>query len=271
MVDVKGLDAAVADRLGEYVKIRGEPRAVLSRLQSIAEFAAHAECARGLRDLATLFDYLDAMGCLAHIHFDLSLARGLDYYTGVIFEALQTGPTKVGSIAAGGRYDGLVGMFSGKQVRSVGMSVGIERILAILEEAEAARAGARGIKRSGTQVLVGCIGADLLVARMRMASQLWQVGVAAEFLYDLNPKPKKQLDYALANHIPVVVWIGEDELRRGVVKIKNLNTKVEEEVDINNATPAVQKAVADAERTAAVAGATAAAAPPVTQAAAAAQ
>ena len=79
-----------------------------------------------------LFTYLDAMGALDNIIFDFSLARGLDYYTGLIYEAVLTGSDR-GSIAGGGRYDGLVGMFSGKNIPAVGVSIGIERIFAILE------------------------------------------------------------------------------------------------------------------------------------------
>ena len=85
--------------------------------------------------METLFTYLESMDCLKHISFDFSLARGLDYYTGLIYEAVLTDPSnKVGSIAGGGRYDELVGMFSGKQIPSVGVSIGIERVFAILEE-----------------------------------------------------------------------------------------------------------------------------------------
>ena len=91
------------------------------------------------------------MGCLGDIIFDFSLARGLDYYTGLIYEAVLTDENRVGSIAGGGRYDGLVGMFSGKEVPSVGVSIGIERVFAILEEKVKAKAGVRETK---TQILV---------------------------------------------------------------------------------------------------------------------
>jgi len=80
-----------------------------------------------------LFTYLDAMGSLDNIVFDFSLARGLDYYTGLIYEAILVGSDR-GSIAGGGRYDGLVGMFSGKNIPAIGVSIGIERIFAILEK-----------------------------------------------------------------------------------------------------------------------------------------
>jgi histidyl-tRNA synthetase len=81
-----------------------------------------------------LFTYLDSMGILSNISFDFSLARGLDYYTGLIYEAVLTDTDRVGSISGGGRYDGLIGMFSGKNIPSVGGSVGIERVFSILEE-----------------------------------------------------------------------------------------------------------------------------------------
>lgn len=74
------------------------------------------------------------MGCLDNILFDFSLARGLDYYTGLIYECVLTDTDRVGSIAGGGRYDHLVGMFSGKDIPAIGVSIGIERVFSILEE-----------------------------------------------------------------------------------------------------------------------------------------
>ena len=81
-----------------------------------------------------LFTYCQAMGCIDNILFDFSLACGLDYYTGLIYECVLTDTDRVGSIAGGGRYDGLVGMFSGKDIPAIGVSIGIERVFAILEE-----------------------------------------------------------------------------------------------------------------------------------------
>ena len=87
-----------------------------------------------IKEMQLLFTYCEAMGVLNHLWFDFSLARGLDYYTGLIYEAVLTDTDRVGSIAGGGRYDGLVGMFSGKDIPAVGVSIGIERVFAILEE-----------------------------------------------------------------------------------------------------------------------------------------
>lgn len=225
MCNTKGLAEEVADKLGYFVKIKGEPFTVLAQLRGEKDFSSNEQTKQGLNELEILFNYLQALGCIDRINFDLSLARGLDYYTGVIYEAAQTGPTKVGSIAAGGRYDNLVGMFSGKQVPAVGVSVGIERILAILEEAEMEKTGGKGIKKNSTQVLVGSIGDGLLSRKMQLSQQLWDLGVNTEYLYDLNPKPKKQLEYALQQQIPYVIWLAENELKDGDVLFKDLNTR----------------------------------------------
>ena len=105
MVDEKGLDPAAADKIGTFVVHKGEPRALHAKLVGEKKFGDHAEAASAMADLAKLWEYLDAMGALQYVKFDLSLARGLDYYTGVIYEAVVTdGEVRVGSIAAGGRY-----------------------------------------------------------------------------------------------------------------------------------------------------------------------
>lgn len=137
MVEEKGLSCEAADRIGEFVLHSGQPKELLCTFRQRALFGTHAAANQALNDLQLLFDYLDAMGSLQHVSFDLSLARGLDYYTGVIYEAvlLDGSSSSVGSIAAGGRYDNLVGMFSpsGVQTPCVGVSIGVERVFALLE------------------------------------------------------------------------------------------------------------------------------------------
>jgi histidyl-tRNA synthetase len=219
MTRTKGLDEAAADKLGELVKIKGEPLSVLAQLRGLPGFEVAAagtvesQAAQGLRELEVLFKYLGALGCLPRISFDLSLARGLDYYTGVIYEAAQTGPSAVGSIAAGGRYDGLVGMFSGREVPAVGVSIGIERILTIMEEAERKKGKVRA---KTTQVYVAInpapggsdAGVDSLPARMAVASRLWSAGVAAEYCFDAAPTWSRQAKDAAADAIPYVLILG---------------------------------------------------------------
>lgn len=131
-----------------------------------------------------------------------------------------------------GRYDKLVGMFSGKDVPAVGVSIGIERVFAIMEAQMRERAAAEGrpIRAAETEVLVASIGNSLQGERMKVCGQLWAAGIKAEFGYKPNPKMGDQLTYALEAGIPLMVLFGEDELRKGVVKIKDLAAKEEVEV-----------------------------------------
>lgn len=137
MVEEKGLAGDVADRIGEFVVLKGQPWEMYNALTEGKKFGDHKEAAEAMEDLRICFEYLEAMDKLQFISFDLSLARGLDYYTGVIYEAVcMNGNTQVGSIGGGGRYDNLVSMFqeAGKVTPCVGVSVGIERVFTLMEE-----------------------------------------------------------------------------------------------------------------------------------------
>jgi histidyl-tRNA synthetase len=236
MTEEKGLPGDVADRIGEFVVLRGKPMELLKKLTEEATaagdkhpLAVHPDSATALEELKVLFEFLEGMNALGPIVFDLSLARGLDYYTGVIYEAVLLGGN-VGSIAAGGRYDKLVGMFSGKEVPAVGVSIGIERVFSIMESQMRAQAAAANgtIRETETQVLVASIGNGLQKKRMQLASKLWAAGVKAEFGFKPNPKMADQLGYALKAGIPYMVLFGEDEMSQGVVKLKDLDAGTEE-------------------------------------------
>eukprot|EP00897_Mesotaenium_endlicherianum_P002848 jgi/Mesen1/2591/ME000164S01714 len=229
MIEEKGLTAEVADKIGTFVQRRGEPLALLAELQAEGSpFAGHVASREALEELGVLFGYLQAMKCLPRFTFDLSLARGLDYYTGLIFEAVLQGTSQVGSIAAGGRYDNLVGMFSGKQVPAVGMSLGIERVFTIMEELERKRS--QFIRSTETEVLVASIGGDLLKTRMEICAELWEGKVKAEFVFAASPNMQKQLDYANKSGILWMIIFGSNELESGTVKVKDLTNRTEEEV-----------------------------------------
>eukprot|EP00887_Chlorella_sp_A99_P006734 scaffold3.g6734.t1 len=246
MTDEKGLPPAVADRIGEFVVLRGRPLELLEVLAAPGHpLAQHSDSAAALADLRTLFGFLGSMGALGPITFDLSLARGLDYYTGVIYEAVLKG-ANVGSIAAGGRYDQLVGMFSGKEVPAVGVSIGIERVFAIMEAQmrEAAAAAGGTIRETETDVLVASIGSGMQSRRMEIASSLWAAGLRAEFGFKPNPKMADQLGYALKQGIPFMVLFGESEVEQGVVKIKDLDAGTEDVVAVADAVGRLQALVA---------------------------
>ncbi|WJX42680.1 histidine--tRNA ligase [Trifolium repens] len=213
MVDEKGLTAETADRIGTFVKEKGHPLTLLSKLkQEGSAFIENAGSVDALNDLEILFNALDGSKRLDKVVFDLSLARGLDYYTGVIFEAVFKGGAQVGSIAAGGRYDNLIGMFGSKQVPAVGVSLGIERVFVIMEQNQTARP-------TNTKVLVSILGNDVRLAG-ELAGELWDARVKAEFL--VNKRIQKHFDYATKERIFWMILVDEKQIKDGTVQLKRL-------------------------------------------------
>lgn len=221
MTEEKGLAEDIADRIGEYVVLKGQTD-LLSKLQSDEKLLANESMKAGIAEMALLFEYLEAFDCLANVSFDLSLARGLDYYTGLIYEVVTEGsaplaststasaappkPSKkpsggktgtdfdedrssdpsvgVGSVAAGGRYDDLVGMFSGKnKIPCVGISFGVDRIFSITKARMAADKNAEIVRNNEVDVFVMAFGGKgftgLLKERMSICAKLWEAGIKA--------------------------------------------------------------------------------------------
>jgi histidyl-tRNA synthetase len=230
MVNEKGLPSEVADRISTFVLKSGQPMELWNEMMEAKLFGDHEAANNAMNELKILFGYLEAMGSLPHVSFDLSLARGLDYYTGVIYEVVLTdGTSQVGSIAAGGRYDNLVGMFSpaGVQTPCVGVSIGIERVFTIMEKkAEQLKL----LQQSHIQVYIASIGANLMHERMKIAQLLWNADISAEYSHLDNPKFKRQLDDSLERGIPFMVVFGQDEINKGMVKVKNMKSHVELEI-----------------------------------------
>lgn len=219
MVEEKGLAEAVADKIGEWVVHKGQ-KDLLVKLQADEGLMANDKMKAGLAEMELLFTYLEAFNALGNVSFDLSLARGLDYYTGVIFEVVTEGsapasttsaaPAKpsrkskgpdadedrssdpsvgVGSVAAGGRYDGLVGMFTGKkQIPCVGISFGVDRIFSITKARMEADAAAE-VRNSEVDVYVMAFGGKgftgLLTERMSICAKLWEAGIKVSELLSM--------------------------------------------------------------------------------------
>ena len=170
------------------------PVEMIHKLQEMGKFEGHEGATETLKEMELLFTYCEASGITDKLVFDFSLARGLDYYTGLIYEAVfvQSADTedddRVGSISGGGRYDGLVGMFSkeGKVVPCVGGSIGIERIFRLLEKKMSKE---KGVRATETQILIGQMGKGLIVDRLKICAELWAAGIKCETLYLENPKP----------------------------------------------------------------------------------
>ncbi|KAL6555032.1 hypothetical protein OROGR_006290 [Orobanche gracilis] len=227
MVEEKGLTKETADKIGTFVKQNGRPLELLSKLQEEgSEFLVNDDANLALDELKILFKALEKSKCIDKIIFDLSLARGLDYYTGVIFEAVFRGSTQVGSIAAGGRYDNLIGTFGTEPVPAVGISLGIERVFTIMLE-QHQKDKKQETRANETQVLVSILGDDLALGA-ELVSELWGANLKAEFMF--NKKVQKHIDRAVNSKIPYMVILGERELEKGIVKLKDVTAKQEYEV-----------------------------------------
>ncbi|KAL0269022.1 UNVERIFIED_CONTAM: hypothetical protein PYX00_010766 [Menopon gallinae] len=237
MIDEKGLDPAAADKIGEYVNLSGGPELV-DMLKSNERLCKSKSAVDGIENMKLFLEYCKLLGCLDKVLFDLSLARGLDYYTGVIFEAVldqvivdENGETAgVGSVAGGGRYDNLVGMFDSnhKSIPCVGVSIGVERLFTVMESQLANKN--EKIRTTEVQVFVASAHNGLLEEKLKLCRELWDHDIKAEQMYKQKAKLLQQLQYCEERQIPIAVILGSSEISKGVVKIRNIVTREEQEV-----------------------------------------
>ena len=220
LVNVKGVTEEQADNLYKFVILKDKPKVLLEKLMNMKELMENEKGKKALDEMSILIDYLQIMEIDKYCTFDLSLARGLDYYTGLIYETVLTDTDEVGSISGGGRFDNLIGIFSGKQIPAVGVSIGIERIFNILEKHYK---DDDTIRSNYTEVLVCAAGKNMTKERFKIANELWKNEIKAEILYNENPRMDKQMDYAINNKIPFLLFIGENELKENKIKIKCLS------------------------------------------------
>lgn len=200
---------------------------ILQFIKSNPELCTNENVRAGVDDMSLLITYLEALDVVDKVSFDLSLARGLDYYSGLIFEVVNKPATtvtgksehqssQVGSIAAGGRYDNLVGMYAKNPIPCVGISFGVDRIFTLLN----ARTKEKSTQK--VDVYVMALGGKdfngLLLERMSVAHQLWNAGISAGFAAKVKPKFDKQ--FKAAKNIRLAVILGQDEVADGKVRLK---------------------------------------------------
>lgn len=239
-MEEKGLEPEVADRIWEYVQHNGDLATIINLLKNDPQASANPDVKKGLDDMDLLLNYAEAFQITDKISFDLSLARGLDYYTGLIYETVTTLPpdsrskassdeAQVGSVAAGGRYDNLVGMFGKTQIPCVGVSFGIDRLFTILKyrrERERKQGKEQQLREREVDVFVMAFGGKgsngLLVERMTVARELWTAGIRAEYSAKVKPRLPQQFKAAETGGVPLAIILGEDELAAAQVRLKVL-------------------------------------------------
>jgi len=161
---------------------------------------------------------------LKSLKIDASLARGLSYYTGEIFEVNV--PDLAGSIASGGRYDGLIGMFGKEQIPACGFSLGLERILLVMAEHEMFP---KELKTNSADVLVTIWNEESIGESLALTNQLRQQGLRVT-VYPEADKLGKQFKYASQINVPFVTVLGEDEIKNNTVTLKNMQTGEQETI-----------------------------------------
>jgi histidyl-tRNA synthetase len=185
---------------------------------------------KGLEELEFVIANVNNLGLQsASLVFDITLARGIDYYTGCIFEVKEGNKVGIGSIGGGGRYDDLTSIFGLKDVSGVGVSFGIDRIYLVMEELNLFPADID----VSTKVMFVNFGADEAAYCLPLLKQLRAEGISSE-LYPKKAKMKKQMTYANNKGIQYVVLVGEDEMASGVLKIKNMESGEQFDMSIAN-------------------------------------
>lgn len=189
------------------------------------DYADKFQNVEGVENLVDLYRTVLALGVPErNIKLDLSLARGLDYYTGPIFETVLTNPQGFGSVSGGGRYDKLIGTYSNVDICATGVSFGLDRIFGAMEEL-----GLHSKSRTTTQVLVVNFGGEEQQHAMTLAGRLRQKGVNTE-VYFQPAKMKKQFTYADKNNIPYVAIYGSDEIEKDAISLKSMKTGDQEQL-----------------------------------------
>lgn len=218
----KGINQQALNTIQAFLQLEGSNLQIVNTLKT--QLSASAIGQQGIAELETLFTYLAAVQLQNAVQIDITLARGLNYYTGCIFE-VKTDEVKIGSLGGGGRYDDLTGTFGLKGLSGVGISFGLDRIYDVLEELNLFPQEAN----TAVKVLFINFGNELEQYAFTALQQLRAKGIPAE-IYPDAVKIKKQMEYANTRQIPFVVFCGETELQTGCLTLKNMLTGEQQEI-----------------------------------------
>jgi histidyl-tRNA synthetase len=215
-----GIPEEVIARMLELLRIEGDHAEILGELSRRMQAAEIPEGLEGIRELEALLRFVEAMGVPSERYrISFTMVRGLEYYTGPIFETVVTEP-KIGSITGGGRYDGLVGLFARQSVPMTGTSFGIERIIDVIQELGMAPPD---LPRTPVQVLVTVFDEPRMGASIALAQAFRRAGLKV-MLYFEPRRLEAQLRYAHQKGIPFVAILGPDEEARGVVTVRDMGS-----------------------------------------------
>jgi len=200
-----------------FIKIKNLPEA--------RKFMEKEELGKeGVAELEAILDFIDIFGFSDYVRFDLSLVRGLEYYTGPVFE-INAGINV--SVGGGGRYDNMIEAFGGKPTPATGISFGIDRLILAMEEKKLLNT-----EKTKTKIYIAPVADTAVKDAISLSRKLISLGIPTEF--DLMKRSlTKELDYANAKGIPFVIVLGEKEIKSGIIKVRNMKSGEEKEVGLN--------------------------------------
>jgi len=210
----KGITQTAIDQLQPILLLKGDNSEKLTQLKKV--LAASPIGLQGISELETILEWLKPLSIQNKVELDLTLARGLNYYTGAIIE-VKANDVQIGSISGGGRYDNLTGVFGLENVSGVGISFGADRIYDVLFQLDAFPETIN----ENTAVLFLNFGLQEQTVALSLLNTMRKAGINAE-IYPEAAKIKKQMNYANQKNIPWVVILGENEINQGVATLKNM-------------------------------------------------
>ncbi|KPL15435.1 MAG: histidyl-tRNA synthase [Bacteroides sp. SM23_62] len=223
----RGLSAGAVKKLQPIIQLSGDHTRKLEHLGRI--LSGSETGIRGVNEMSTLFGYLESQDLKASVELDLTLARGLDYYTGAIIEVLST-DVQIGSVCGGGRYDDLTGIFGLEDVSGVGVSFGADRIYDVLQQLDLFPKKVI----TGTRVLFINFGTAEEKYILSLLPAFRKAGIETE-IYPEQAKLKKQMSYANGKGIPHVALAGAHEISRNILTIKDMETGRQQELTTDQA------------------------------------
>ena len=223
----KGIPAESIEKLQPIILLQGSNE---EKLKTIREVLATSEIGlKGVEEISTILEHIQLLGIQTKVELDLTLARGLNYYTGAIFE-VKALDVQIGSITGGGRYDNLTGVFGMEGVSGVGISFGADRIYDVLNQLDLYPAE----MLQSTKLIFVTFGNEELKYAMQCLKQVRAAGIAAE-VYPEPAKMKKQMGYADNKGIPFVAIIGDTEMKEQKIMLKNMATGEQDLVRVEEA------------------------------------
>lgn len=220
----KGVSQTAVDKLQPIILLKGKLK---EKFESLSEILKDSEIGmKGIEESMTVMNQLKELELETKWDLDLTLARGLNYYTGAIIE-VKAIDVNIGSICGGGRYDDLTGIFGMPDVSGVGISFGADRIYDVINELNIFP----DIKQFSTKLMFVNFGDTEAKHCLKLVSEIRKNGISVELFPD-NSKTKKQLNYANKKGIPYVALIGENEMKEGIINLKNMQSGEQKSVSL---------------------------------------